>query len=215
MNSFLPQPKLSTSRVRFINPRTHEVDSPPIDSPPTSPSSSPVNPEGPLTIAQIDAAASSKIPQVAGANPCHGKLINGGTSGDDDIMVIQCSGCGANNLIPLSKDVWYVVFCGVGVGVQRDLVCLPLIIVAYFIDQSIRTGHCKLPYQGHSWCPSQEIPDTRNGGARIRPSTRTWTCPIPPSLACVLVLISTLCRTYIVFTTGFVITIQTYSECYE
>jgi len=49
-------------------------------------------------------------------------LLNGGTSSDEDILVIKCGGCSAKNLVPVGKDVWYVVFCGVGVGVQWDLV---------------------------------------------------------------------------------------------
>ncbi|KIJ95319.1 hypothetical protein K443DRAFT_46203, partial [Laccaria amethystina LaAM-08-1] len=58
-------------------------------------------------------------PSRAGPSPVNGTLLNGGTGSDDDILIVKCGGCAASNILTLPKDCWYVVFRGIGVGVQR------------------------------------------------------------------------------------------------
>lgn len=106
-----------------------------------------------MTLDQIDATASLKTPTVAGIKPSYGTLLNGGTSSDEDILVIECGSCSAKNLVLLGKDAWYAVFCGIGVGVQNDLACsFPLNIwpstefkqdTIYYLTKGIRGAHYK------------------------------------------------------------------------
>lgn len=119
----------------------------------------------PTTLDEIHDAASIKTPAVAGSNPCYGTLLNGGTSSDEDILVIQCGGCSAKNLVPLGKDVWYAVFCGVGVGVQQDLVSLLPLNICPLLNSN-RTLSITLPRVFAA-------PTTRNIGCARWPKKRS------------------------------------------
>ena len=72
--------------------------------------------------ADSDPLPEPEFPPVAGDSPVNGTLLNGGTSSTDDILIIKCGHCTTTNVVSLAKDCWYVIFRGVGVGVQRDSV---------------------------------------------------------------------------------------------
>ena len=79
--------------------------------------------------------------ELAPANPpppVDGTLLSGGTSANDDILVIACGHCDARNLVETSKDFYYVVFKGRGtVGVYWSLVSV-LLALQYRCDIAFR-----------------------------------------------------------------------------
>ena len=115
-----------------LNSTNFVADSPPLS--PTQPAPPPASPclvTGPSLAAQAPPGQSSasadhlhesELPRTAGDSAVNSVLVNGGTSTTDDVLVVKCGQCSTLNVISLAKDCWYVIFRGLGVGVQRDIV---------------------------------------------------------------------------------------------
>ena len=87
---------------------------------------------GPPLAAQTpfaDHLRESEFPPIAGDSPVNSILINGGTSTTDDILIVKCGQCAILNVISMAKDCWFVIFRGLGVGVQRDIVSSLAILI--------------------------------------------------------------------------------------
>ena len=83
-------------------------------------------PDSPVSDSPLAPPPASTLPAV------NGKLLSGGTSTDDDIVIVSCGNCGARNVVETSKDSYYLVLKGRGgIGVHRSIVSSFLIVIFF------------------------------------------------------------------------------------